>query len=355
MRAGIGILALLCMLLSGCSVLPYPREMEDMALLRTMGVDREEDGLLVTVSTGPRARGLQGEQEPALVLSAQRGSLSSAALAIQALSDSYVFFGYIDQLLLGEELVKSGVVPVLDYYARDVELGLGVQLWVVQGAMAQQAVESGGEEGVDQRLSTLRTDGEMGVAAISRTALDVYSDLLELGCCYIPALVLSSQDGATLMESGYAVVQTEGLAGFLEGEAARGLELLAGKPSADVLEMELPQGIVTVRVSKAVTVCSLDRNGRLELSCRVSAHLVERPDTVRDEELEKLRKALEERELGRVQAVLDQLRQWQTDCLGLGAKGSLRTPGVWRGIEEDWPQQFANQTPNVDLKVEIHR
>ena len=165
-------LALVCLTLTGCSVLPYPREMGDMALLRTMGVDREEGGLGVTVSTGPRAKGLQGEQEKAMVLSALRPSLSSAALALQALSDSYVFFGYIDQLLLGEELAREDVVPVLDYFARDVELGLGAQLWVIREATAREAVESGGDQGVESRLSTLRTDGETGVAAIARTAGD---------------------------------------------------------------------------------------------------------------------------------------------------------------------------------------
>ena len=199
MRGRCAVLALACLLLTGCSGLPYPREMGDMALLRTMGVDREEDGLGVTVSTGPRARGLQGEQEGAMVLSALRPSLSSAVLALQSLSDSYVFFGYVDQLLLGEGLTRDGVIPVLDYFARDVELGLGAQVWVIRDASARQAVESEGEQGVESRLSTLRTDGETGVAAISRTAGEVYSDLLEQGSCYLPALVLSGPDGTTLM------------------------------------------------------------------------------------------------------------------------------------------------------------
>ena len=149
MKGGLLALALGCALLTGCSALPYPREMGDMALLRTMGVDREEDGLGVTVSTGPQARGLQGEREKALVLSALRPSLSAAALALQALSDQYVFFGYIDQLLLGETLARTDVVPVLDYFARDAELGLGAQVWVVRGADARQAVVSGGETGVE--------------------------------------------------------------------------------------------------------------------------------------------------------------------------------------------------------------
>ena len=127
MRVTLTALALAGMLLlSGCSatLLPYAREMGDMALLRTMGVDREGDGVSLTVSTGPRARGLQGDREAALTLSARGDSLSAAALSLQGLSDSYVFFGYVDQLLLGEELAREDVRPVLDWFARDWELGL---------------------------------------------------------------------------------------------------------------------------------------------------------------------------------------------------------------------------------------
>ena len=64
-RLAAAVLAASAALLTGCgkAALPYAREMGDMALLRTMGVDAgEKDGnLQVTVSTGKRAAGLQGE------------------------------------------------------------------------------------------------------------------------------------------------------------------------------------------------------------------------------------------------------------------------------------------------------
>lgn len=156
-------LAVAAALLAGCgtTALPYAREMGDMALLRTMGVDagEKEGDLRVTVSTGKRAAGLQGEGQPPLILSAEGGSLSSACLAMQGLSDSYVFYGYVDQLLLGEELALEGVQTVLDYFAQDVELGLGTQLWLIRGDTAQGAVQAGEKTGVDSRLSTL-PDGQ---------------------------------------------------------------------------------------------------------------------------------------------------------------------------------------------------
>ena len=83
----------LCLLLTGCGMLPQAREMGDMALLRTMGVDRTESGVSVTVSTGPRAKGVQAEGEAALVLCGEGGSLGGACLALQGRSANYVFFG----------------------------------------------------------------------------------------------------------------------------------------------------------------------------------------------------------------------------------------------------------------------
>ena len=66
------------LLLAGCDQLPEAREMGDMALLRVMGVDTAPAGMAVTGSTGPRAKGLQAEGEPALTLAADRSSLSAA-------------------------------------------------------------------------------------------------------------------------------------------------------------------------------------------------------------------------------------------------------------------------------------
>ena len=178
-----------------------------MALMRTIGVDRAADGVEVTASTGPRAKGLQAEGEAALVLSAKASSLSGACLTMQGHSDSYVFYGYVDQLLVGEELANQGIKPVLDYFARDEELGLGAQLWLVRNGTARQAVESGGEAGVDGRLSTLQMDGELGEASISRTAGEVYSDLMERGAAFVPALAVGKLEDASLTEGGYAIIK----------------------------------------------------------------------------------------------------------------------------------------------------
>lgn len=351
------LLPALCLLLCGCDRLPAAREMGDMALLRTMGVDRAEGGVAVTGSTGPRAKGLQGEREGSLVLSAENSSLSGACLAMQGLSDSYVFYGYVDQLLLGEELAVEGIRPVLDYFARDVELGLGAQLWLIRRASARQAVSSGGEEGTDARLSTLQTDGEMGMANLPRTAGEIYTDLLERGSAFAPALSPAGEEDTSLVERGYGVLKDFRLVGWMEGEAARGLELLANSPSPDMLTNRLGENQVSARITAAHTRPSLRFRGEepagLAVTCRVSVELAEYQARLDAREQDQLRALLERQLQSRLEAALTQLRAWGTDCAGLGARAGLAHPGKWGKIQEEWPQWFSRLEPEITVEVAI--
>lgn len=347
-----------CLLLTGCSGFPTAREMGDMALLRTLGVDPSPAGVAVTGSTGPRARGLQGEGEPALTLSAERESLSAACLAMQGQSDSFVFFGYVDQLLVGQALAEEGVRPVLDYFSRDAELGLGAQLWLVRGSSAREALSAGGEKGLDARLETLQNDSEMGIANLTRTAGEAYTDLLELGCAYIPALSPAGDGDALLAEAGYGVLKGDVLSGFLEGEAARGLELLAGGPSADVLDVNLPVGPVSVKVTSARTRSALIFRGNtpseLKLTCQIEARLSEYRQRPEGGELNRLLAELEGRERGRIEEALDQLQTWGTDCTGLGAKAGMSHPGRWQAVRADWPEWFGRVPVEVAVQIKIN-
>lgn len=365
-----GIKAAACaaaiLLLSGCgnAALPYAREMGDMALLRTMGVDAEGEGeVRVTVSTGKRAVGLQGESQPPLVLSARGRSLSAACLSMQGLSDSYVFYGYVDQLLLGEDAALAGVEPVLDYFSRDVELGLGAQVWIIRGERAQTAVAAGKETGVDSRLATLQTDSEMGAAGMTRTAGEVFSSLLEQGCAYLPALQVTEPEEGTgetvLLEAGYGILRDGKLVGYLEGEGAKGLELLTGQTAEDILEIELPSGQAVARVTDSVLRCEPVFQGdelvRIRLNCRVITELAEFHTPMEQSELEQLKKALEERESLRLQRVMDQLRSWGTDCAGLGRQIAQANPARWGAIGAEWERLFTTIPMEISVQVTLSR
>ena len=122
--------------LSGCKetfdFLPYAREIEDMALMRTLGVDLTAEGVRVTASTGIQDQGAK----PPTILEEEARSISAACLSMQAQGAAYVFYGHVGQLLLGEDLARQGVRPALDYVMRDIEMRLETKLYVLQGGEA---------------------------------------------------------------------------------------------------------------------------------------------------------------------------------------------------------------------------
>ena len=107
-----------CASLSLTGFLPYGREIEDMELVRTLGVDGDGSGVTVIGSGGTQ------EGENANLVTGQADTISAAVLTMQSQGSSYLYFGHVGQLLLGEELARQGVTPSLDYVLRDVEMRL---------------------------------------------------------------------------------------------------------------------------------------------------------------------------------------------------------------------------------------
>lgn len=347
MKGKILAAALLALLLSGCRQLPQAREMEDMALMRTVGVDAGRDGqVTVTASSGRRARGIQGETESPLILSAQRGSIAGACLAIQGLSESYVFYGHVDQLLLGEELARDGLRAALEYFERDKELSPGSQVWLIRGDTARAAIESGKEQGIDARLSGLQEDSELGTAGLCPTVGETLGRLLEDGGAYLPALTLEEREGAStpLVERGYGIFRGEKLAGWLTGETARGLELAEGEPGADLLELEGAQ----VRIVESALRCGLQmKDGMLsglELNLSVTGEVQGGEETDRDGAL---RAQVEKRCRRRLQMLVEQLQAWNTDCLGLVRAGGLWRPWDWPAVDGQRGEAFSELDVDV--------
>lgn len=302
MRYGLILLMLLC--LAGCGRgLPQPREMGDIALMRTMAVDAgEEDRIKVTVSSG--------EEEP-LLLSAQRGTMAAACQGVRIHSENAVFLGHVEKLLLGEELsAAGGVIPALKYVSRDEELGLGTEVWLVKGKAAEE-------------ISVPGTTG------LKRTAGEVLTDLMEDGCSFLP-----------VVGGGYGILDGGRIRGWITGNAALGLELLQERPTSDLIE--LGNGVVELDSATLTCVAVVEGNkvAGLELDLRLMAHLEEssqEPPDLAGMENEAAAQA--------EQWITDAVKQAQTenlDYLGLCRRAGASGPEHWKLLHTQAPEDFAD-------------
>ena len=358
----VGMTVLSIGLLTACgrASLPYAREMGDMALMRTMGIDMEGEQMAVTISTGRRAVGLKGDTEPPLIMSSTQSSISEACFVMQGMSDSYLFYGYVDQFILGETAVQAGIFPVLDYLARNVELGLGTKLWATREMSAKTAIETGGEEGLEQKLSILQTDNEIGVVGLTPTAMEVFQAILEHGSAYLPVLELVQQgEEQRLIEAGYAVLKEDHLQGYLYGEQARGLELLEGRDVSDILQVQWGQKHAVVQITGASNAYAPKyENGELkelQLHCRIAAELLEFESPIQQEDVDQIQKIVEQEEQKRMELTLQRLQDWGTDCVTVGSQVEMAAPEGWVRIEQDWERIFQEIPVEVTVQVTISR
>lgn len=354
------VCAVLLGMLTGCSGrnwLPYAREMGDTALLRTMGLDGGER-VELTVSTGSRSGG-----QEALVLSAFGASIPAAALAVQSLGDSYVYYGHVDQLLLGEEMAAQGVAPVMDYLAREAELGLGVQLWAVRGGTAGQAIRTAGSQGVSERLAQLDTDSELGAANINRSAAELMTVLARGGSTYLPALeLLSAREGdgseggeQTLVPNGYAILRQGKLVCWVDDDTARGIELMEGRAFGQVADLTLLDGTkVSLTVDEVRTGCRPvfrdEELTGLDVTCALTARVAQTGRRLNEGDLRHLKQHLERMEGERMVQALELGQYWDADYLGLERRAQMARPDREKAVEEQWAGSFRS----LDIRVEVN-
>lgn len=332
------LLGVLLLPLAGCGApgfLPYARELEDMALMRTMGVDADgEDRVAVTVSSARQSGG-----EKPVVLSGAAGTISGACLEMQSQGSSYIYYGHVGQLLLGEKLAERGTDSALAYILRDIEMRLDTELYLVRGAEAGEVIRAAAEEGgsASDRLEAMEEDAGLLARSMPRTAGDVLESLSRSGAAFVPAV--EAGEKGELEAAGYGILKDGALAGWAEDEAAGGVNLFLGQVDADVLELE---GAALRVVGAKTSVRPVFEGGRLaglDVVCRVDANVAEAPpgETLRDRAvLENLSRALEEREKERLQAALALCAGLDADFLELRQAACLAAPWKKAEIEAQW-------------------
>ena len=303
MKGGKWALALAVLLAAkGAGVLPQSREPEERKLVAALAVDGGER-VTVTAVTGVRV----SEDEEPEVLTGEGSGLAAACQELRGGSARRTYLGQTEQLLLGE---SGNLEETLDFVLTDRELRLDTLLYIVRGNAGEALTAS-------SELVAKETGGR---DPRGRTIGEILPRLTEREYVLVPALA-PGEEGA-LEPAGWAALGPDGLAGYLEGDAALGAALLSDLGEKQVVA--LPHGAVELT---AVRTWAMDG----PLRCTLTARIVDGSPAPKD--LADWGKTVLEAALA---------PGW--DCWGLERElGALR-PGDW----EMW-----KDCPVTDLAVKV--
>lgn len=350
--------------LCGCGVSGQRREVEQMQIIQTVGVDYTPGGVRLSLAAAAEA---DGQETPPPLTGTGRNYTAALDRIRESSVEEELFLGHVQSLLVGQEAAEHGLEDLLGTVCRSADLRLDMPLYIVRGGSAEEMVlgAGSGSRGITEILQATDSRSERRQAAQSETSAALLRSLSRRGGALAKALRYESaaeDGGKTAADAGLAVLADGVLAAWIEPEDAIGVELLRGGTAGrelSVLDLGgLPVTLALQRgESRVLPVWNEDGSLRgLDVLAQVRAAVLETAaesgedlDHYEDYLTAQLESAVSER-IGRI---LRLERQLKLDFLALDERVSLSSPERWQALDAPLGELLGSLEISITVRGEL--
>ena len=410
MKRFLSLLIIMCALpaLSGCSsIYSNYREIQQLMVVQTMGIDREKGGVQVSMAAAAEASG-GGPRR----MSAQGSTVTAAIDRAYKLSyEEEIFFSHVNHLLVGEAAAEEGLDAFLDYVSQSPTMRIDIPLYIVRGGTANQAVMEVGDssKGISEVMQTVHESFASPSGSQVFTVADTINSLLRYGSALVCAVECvpssesvspgkaeseqqssgqsvqggegqSAQQGEEqkpqaeegqngqdktqgenplmAVPAGYAVIRDGKLCKFIEPEEAAAVGLLTGRlPITDITVTDRNGKNATLELNQgsADIVPIWGGKGQLKglnIQAQVIASVLETDNWQQgssNEYINHLTAQLESAVSQRLSSLLRTSMKLKADFLGLAGQVERKSPENYRLMS----QRFSELLPGLELQITV--
>lgn len=393
------LLAAMLPALSACgSVYTNYREMEQLLVLQTMGLDRAAEGG-ITLSLASSAA--SGRRKSPVRMKLTGATIASAVERAQNYSfEESLFFSHMDALMLGEDYARRGLADCVDFVTQSPRLRVDIPIYIVKSATAEKAVLEVGDEtaGISEILRGVSEFYDTRGGGNVYTLSDFTRDTLRHGSALVCALELTpaaqtataeddtadtpdteapSTDTAadadasadseptpadtprlTAAGAGYAIMQDMKLVGYIDTDNALGISFLKNTVRQTDVTVEDARGsAVTLEINQGR--CDITPRfttdgalSRIDIAARVGATVLEADGTASFADsayMDYLTGELESLVSQKISAILRLARSLRADFIGLGAAVEQASPESWARLE----RPFYELLPALEVRISV--
>ena len=402
MKRFLSLLIIMCALpaLSGCSsIYSNYREIQQLMVVQTMGIDREKGGVQVSMAAAAEASG-GGPRR----MSAQGSTITAAIDRAYKLSyEEEIFFSHVNHLLVGEAAAEEGLDAFLDYVSQSPTMRIDIPLYIVRGGTANQAVMEVGDssKGISEVMQTVHESFASPSNSQVFTVADTINSLLRYGSALVcavecvpssesvsPGKAESAQGGGEQnaqqgeeqnpqQEEGqnaqdktqgetplmaapaaYAVIRDGKLCKFIEPEEAAAVGLLTGSlPITDITVTDRNGKDASLELNQGSAEITPVWGGKgqlkgLNIQAQVSASVLETDNWQQgssNEYINHLTAQLESAVSQRLSSLLRTSMKLKADFLGLAGQVERKSPENYRLMS----QRFSELLPGLELQITV--
>ena len=402
MKRFLSLLITMCALpaLSGCSsIYSNYREIQQLMVVQTMGIDREKGGVQVSMAAAAEASGGRPRR-----MSAQGSTITAAIDRAYKLSyEEEIFFSHVNHLLVGEAAAEEGLDAFLDYVSQSPTMRIDIPLYIVRGSTANQAVMEVGDssKGISEVMQTVHESFASPSNSRVFTVADTINSLLRYGSALVcavecvpssesvsPGKSASAQGGGEqnaqqgeeqnpqqeegqnaqdktqgetplmAVPAGYAVIRDGKLCKFIEPEEAAAVGLLTGSlPITDITVTDRNGKNASLELNQGGAEITPVWGGKgqlkgLNIQAQVSASVLETDNWQQgnsNEYINHLTAQLESAVSQRLSSLLRTSMKLKADFLGLAGQAERKSPENYRLMS----QRFSELLPGLELQITV--
>lgn len=365
--------------MTGCNIAFFDAtQINDVEFIRAVGIDKAPEGKIrFTIATQRIVTGGErggSEQKLSEIMYSEGRTGFEAARNFWAYFEKRPFFGHLEYILIGEEAAKDGILKHLDFFTRDPEDRLNLNVFVVKGTDAGEMVRQGNtrDKFVFDRLEGIK-EHYWGLSMINRVDLMEIMYILdtEYLSLYIPCVKLTEKtensdghnEGMDIALEGFAIFEGDRLAGYLEREMARGLSFLRNMAKSGVLNVRARNGSMValelISSNRKMKPELMDGELRvaieIDLKCNIAE--IQSSEGVFDHEsLRYLEEQSNQLIMDEVMKVIEFAREKRLDCFAAGDAVMHKYPCKWEDyLEKNWRDIFSEIDFEVTVRTNVSR
>lgn len=367
-KIAVALILIPSLLLTGCW---DAREINELGFVLSIALDKTEDGFKVTAqiadpeifSKSPSGSG-STQDKPFWILSSTGKTIFEAIRNMASISSRRIFWAHIKVIIISEQLARSNILEIFDFFTRNPELRFRTLIAVTPGE-AEKFIQVVPEMEKDPALYLEKMIENKNLTGKSYSIMlkDFLEDYLDpnVGPVTTRLVFDKSKSHSVVKSSGAYVFGANKVSASLNEEETRGLLWLENKMKNSVMVVNCPDDnkLVTLEVKNAKSSYESyidDGIPYFTINIKVKASITEQScltDFNDNEKLNELSKALEKAIYKDVQSTIRTAKDLQVDFIGLSRIFHRQHKEEWHQISSNWNNIFRDTEVAIVVKVDI--
>ena len=357
-----------------CSCERYGTEIEDMMIIQGIAVDKEKDAFVVTIEMLNNKQSASADSsnvgdEMTLTFSAKGETVAEALRLIINKTGNVPTYTHNKVIILSEEVAKTDITKVLDFFERDYTTQPITLVCVAKGCNASNILKAniGSDISKSEVLEKILNQSAISSITPETRLIDVINTMLdETACVALPVVTLEENgDTKTFFVENIAVFNYENeISYYLGRNDAESFVNLLGELKNGTLVTQDSNGekatfiIVDGKTKYKAEVIDekVNFNIKIKMYCDLNAYEGDNFKTIKNETVETFKKNIEvdtERKLVNTFNIIKENGGF--DVLHFGRRLLQSDKNAYKLLKNDWQNNFKNSNLNVDVEVVIRR